>query len=474
LNVKLGFSTEDRTRQRRHLRGVDNHRAACTRRQFFAGTVAGNSALLAAACGIGRAGDEKPAGERKTVTITYMSLGAAASDRVQQEQALFDTYNREDHGVTVTIEATGAPSWAGLKEKFIIRATGGDPADLVMNNWGTWADMSDGGMLTELTALLKRDKIGHDLFIPSSIESHSIDSKLWGMPVSMSVDALAYNVDLLEAAGLQRPPVNPDDKTWTMEKFLEYAQKMTRADQQFGFGGSYTGFGTVGVADGTYFGQLAWDDKQKKALMDTPNFHKGLQYWLDLATRYHVQPDAQEQQAIRGGITGNIFLTGKIGMQVTLAPFPREQTPFRWALATLPYSGMGRNISSRMWATALHAGRTQRVEQAWDFLKWIVKPENGGRFPLVAGHSVSPLVKGGSDIAQKRRQEESGVDPKAWLLQAQHSPVSASGMLKYANWPKAVEELTPKYNDFKAQRIGTTEYARTATEAIDRILGVRR
>lgn len=442
-----------------------------TRRQVLAGVGTAGVAVHAAACGA-RAPTQPPAG--KAVTVSYMSLGAAGSDRAKLEQELFQSFNQERRDVVVEVEATGASGWGGLKEKFVIRHTGGDPADLVMNNWGTWADMSEGSMLTELTPLFKRDRLNLDIFIPSSIETHTLDGKVWGMPVSMSVDAVAYNLDLFNAAGLKPPPLHPEDKTWTMERFLEYAQKLTRGKEQFGFGGSYTGFGTIGVADGTYFGQLAWDDKRKKCLMDTPLFQKGMQYWLDLAARYHVQPDAQEAAALRGGLTGNIFLTGKIGMQVILTVFPRDQVPFRWALATLPFSGTGRNSSSRMWATALHIGRTPRTEQAWEALKWLTKPENGGRFPLVAGHAVSPLLKGGSDVAQKVRQQESGIDPKAWLLQAQYSPVSASGMLKYALWPKAVEELTAKHRDLKDQKIGTTEYARTATESIDRILGPRR
>jgi len=434
----------------------------------------GAGAVLAAACGTGQTTPVPATGERKPVTITYMSLGDAASDRVAQERALFDNYQREAAGATINLEATGSANWGALKEKFIIRATGGDAADLVMNNWGTWSDMSEGGMLTELTPLLKRDKIGFDLYLPSAIESHTADGKLWGMPVSMSVDAIAYNLDLLESAGLKPPPVDPTDKTWTMDKFLEYAQKLTRPGEQYGFGGAYSGFATVGVADGTFFGRLAWDDKQRKCLMDSAEFRTGLQYWNDLPLRYHVQPDAQEQTALRGGLAGNIFLTGRIGMQGTLSPFPKSQTPFRWALATLPYSGSGPNVSSRMWATALHVGRTPRTDAAWEFLRWTTKPENGGQFPYTAGHAVSPLVKGGSDIAQKRMQQDAGIDPKAFLLQAQTSPVSGGGLLKYASWGKAVEELTPRYADFRANKLGTTDYARAATEVFDRLMGARK
>jgi hypothetical protein len=95
---------------------------------------------------------------------------------------------------------------------------------------------------------------------------------------------------------------------------------------------------------------------------------------------------------------------------------------------------------------------------------------------MVAGAAArgSPRAAGGARLRGAPRAEESGVDPKAWLLQAQHSPVSASGMLKYANWPKAVEELTPRYQEFRGQQIGTTDYARTAVEVIDRVVVPRR
>ncbi|MGH2367005.1 MAG: ABC transporter substrate-binding protein [Chloroflexota bacterium] len=443
--------------------------ADMTRRALVKGAAiggVGGVAVLAAACGAAGEQGAQPAPPGQNappVTVTYMSRNTPASREAQLEIELFQAFNQSQPRVVVNVEATGSASWGALKEKFVVRHTGGDTPDLVINNWGTWKDMSDGGMLTDLTPFVKRDKIDLNGFIPSAIESHSDAGRLWGMPVSMSVDA----------AGLPYPPVNAEDKSWTMERFLEYAQKLTRGTEQFGFGGSYTGFGTVGVADGTYFGQLAWDDKQKKCLMDTPLFQKGLQYWLDLALRYHVQPTSEEAAALRGGASGNIFLTGKIGMQVTLAPYSKDEAPFRWGLATLPFSGSGRNLSSRMWATALHAGKNARAERSWEVLRWLTKPENGGRFPLVTRHAVSPLLKGGSDLAQRVRQQETGVDPKAWLVQAQYSPVSGSGLLKYGEWPKVVEELTPKHREFKANQIPTPEYAKVATETINRLVSGR-
>jgi multiple sugar transport system substrate-binding protein len=443
-----------------------------TRRRSLGATGAGGLAWLAA-CGREQAA-AKPAASGTPVKVTYMGPSAAGAERFQLETDLFQSFNQQRRDVQVEVASGPGGSWGDLREKFIVRHAGGDPVDLVQNAWGTWTDMAEGGTLTELTPLFKRDKVGFELFIPVTVEAYTVDGKTWGMPISVSADALAYNMDLFDKAGLKYPPVNPDDKTWTMDKFLEYAQKLTRGSEQFGFGGSSSGFGTAGVSDGTYFGQLAWDDKRKKCLMDTPLFQQGMQYWLDIATKHRVQPDAQEAAALRGSL-GNIFLSGKIGMQVILTIFPKEQATFRWGLATLPFSGPGRNSSARMWGSGLHVGRSPRADSAWEVLKWLTKTENGGRFPLTAGHAVSPLVKGGSDLAQKLRQEQSGVDPKAWLVQAQYSPLSASGMLKYANWPKAAEELDPKYSkEFKAQKIGVTEYARAATETIDRLLAPKK
>jgi multiple sugar transport system substrate-binding protein len=300
------------------------------------------------------------------------------------------------------------------------------------------------------------------------VERYQSDGKQWGMPVSMSVDALTYNLDLFDAAGLKYPPLNPDDKSWTMEVFLEYAQRLTRGREQFGFSGSFSG-GWPHVEAGHWFGQAPFDDKRKKAMMDAPNFRKAVQFWLDLGHKYRVQPNAEEARAVGG------FNAGKIGMQVMWGTYKTGAVPFRWALATLPYSGPGRNMSGRMAPVGLHMGRTPRAAQAWEVFKWLTRPENGARFPLTGGHSASPLVRGGSDLAQRLRREESGgVDHKAYVLQAQYSPLSAGGMHRYPNFPKVDEQLLAKWKDLQEQRIGVDEYCRAATEISDQQLVPRR
>ena len=50
-----------------------------------------------------------------------------------------------------------------------------------------------------------------------------------GLPVSVSVDVLAVNLEHLKQAGLALPPVDPADRSWTAEKFLAYCQQLPAA-----------------------------------------------------------------------------------------------------------------------------------------------------------------------------------------------------------------------------------------------------
>ena len=80
-------------------------------------------------------------------------------------------------------------------------------------------------------------------------------AKILGMPITMSVDAMAYNVDLFEANGINPLPVDLDDTDWNMETFLDLATKLTNDDRtQFGHGGGITCSNGGGIGTGTFWG----------------------------------------------------------------------------------------------------------------------------------------------------------------------------------------------------------------------------
>jgi ABC-type glycerol-3-phosphate transport system substrate-binding protein len=311
-------------------------------------------------------------------------------------------------------------------------------------------------------------------FVGEALTSYTYGNKRYALPVSMSVDGLFYNADLFRAAGVALPPQDPGDRSWTMEKFLDTARRLTKPGDTFGFGGSYNCFNTAGVTDGTYFGARAWDDSRQKAMMDADAFRKGVEFWLDAQFKQGIWPSADQANALRSTPTQNLFVTGKVAMQVACAVFPRNEIGFQWGVAALPYSGPAgsKNISGRMYPHGLHMGAGSKAkEEVWGFFRWLARPENASRYPEVANHSVSP-VKNGSGPIQKLRTEQYGIDPKAFLLSAEGQIASGQGMLKYAGWKQVADDLNPRYtNELKAQRLSVGEWVTTATQTIDRVLG---
>jgi multiple sugar transport system substrate-binding protein len=200
-----------------------------TRRTVLSSSAA--AAALAGAHGVGGCGpapESRPAAGAVSGKVVYLSSSPGGDLRQQEEQKLFADFNAQHPKVQVEV-VVGAGGWAPAKEKFIVSAAGGQPIDLTQNGWGVWTDLSEGGVITELTPLLKRDKISLAEFMEGAVQAYTVDGKTWALPVTVSADALFYNVDLFKANGIPEPPQNPEDKTWTMDKFLEVAQKLTRS-----------------------------------------------------------------------------------------------------------------------------------------------------------------------------------------------------------------------------------------------------
>jgi multiple sugar transport system substrate-binding protein len=429
-----------------------------------------------AGAGPGAGASQGPAPATKApVTLTYIS--PTSTERQQTEQELFGDVTRQHPYLTVAV--TGAGNWDQTKEKFLVSHAAGTPVHVAQAGWGTWLDMWGQGTIVELSALFKRDKLDPgSTFIDPALFQWQHDGKVGGMPITTSADALAYNVELFEAAGLRPPPVDPGASWWTMETFLEYARKLTvPAKQQFGFGGSLAGANTGGTTTGTFFGQGPWDEARKKCLMDTPGALRGLQFWKDVRDVHRAQPTAAESEQIRGGQNINVFFTGKVGMQVQLVT--QAALPFKWSVATLPYSGPAgsKNVSGRIHNHALLMGKTKPEEQeaTWQLFRWLLAPENAGRFPRTAGHVVSPLkVSAASEISQRRYRDQLGVDPRPYLLQAQTTRPSGWGMAKYANFSRVGPEIDARYlNEFLADKLGVREYAAWVTKHVDDNLGAR-
>jgi ABC-type glycerol-3-phosphate transport system substrate-binding protein len=397
-------------------------------------------------------------------TVSVLSY-QQTSPRYDMQQANYDAFNTEyaSKGLRVDFVNPGPMANDLLLQKFITLHVAGTPMDVM--EWPLlWRQLE--GIVTELTPYLKRDKIDEQQWIPNAISAMKDDQgRIWGSPVSISTDALAYNLDLLDAAGIKPPPMDPDDRSWSMDAFLENAKKLTKGTEQFGMEGKFTG-GVDWLTWPGWFGYGAVDLPNKKLTINASGYAGALQYWIDLTNRYHVAPTADELAPLRATPSQDSFLTGKIAYKgiFNLA----EKPPFRWGLAAMPYtasSGEPKNIAGRIDVHALFVdGASKNKDQAWEVLKYWMRPDTDQKYVLSDGHVVAPIVKSGSAATLKDFQDRMGVDPKAFLQMGQRTRLPGWGYYLLKNWGAARTEIDTLFTEAKAGRMAVPEFVQKAQD----------
>jgi ABC-type glycerol-3-phosphate transport system substrate-binding protein len=273
-----------------------------------------------------------PAAIANPVSLLFLSDGA-----IDAQQELFGRFTQEQP--KVRFEFSPNPPGQAARDRVKVMHQAGTPVDLWESARAAFGDLLLIGAIASLSEFIRRDKVPFDkLFVPDHVDHVTVQDKVYGWPASIGADVLAYNKDLFDARGLPVPPTNADDPSWTMEKFLDVAQKLTRGDGQvFGFGGTRSGFPRL--ADGTNWGQPPWDGKTK-VLLDTPLWRQATQFWLDCRYKWHIQPTTAEAAPLKPS-SGPFFFNGKTGMDVVFG-LPPTGIGFRWGSLRCPAPLRGR------------------------------------------------------------------------------------------------------------------------------------
>jgi multiple sugar transport system substrate-binding protein len=454
---------------------------------MLGGFAVGAGAVLAAACGGGTTAmtDEMPKEEKaemkaeekapvaEEVSILYLTYVRPA--RNEAEAALYGAFEEANPGITLDLKIIDGGG-QGVRQNIPILFAAGTPVGLFENTWGTWLQFVEGDLIVPLGPLMARDGVNpYETFIAEGVDFVSHRGETYGFPASMSVDSYAYNKNLFDEAGLAYPPLDPADASWTMERFIDTAEKLTKGTEQFGMRRGYTGFNTFGIGDGTFFGGLAWDAENQKATMNNQHYVQGINFWIDIVDKFHVMPTSEEHSAIVGGRTGHPFYTtGAFGMSVMFVVPPESQeAPFDWGIGALPYTGEPPSHSGRHYTHATFVGNTDHVDQTWEVLKWLLDGDNGLTYLELTGHVVTPMLHL-FDQAKAHWEEKQGgnVDGTAYFLEAQHTPQSGHGMLKYSNFYEIRDILQPIYNDVRARKATIEEFLPFADTHINENLKV--
>ena len=215
-----------------------------------------------------------------TTTVTLMH-GWTGADNTEMLNTVFDRFNMENEDGLV-IEPT-ALGWDDLFTQLTLTAAAGNPPDVVMFHNTEVTEFVRKGVLLPVDDLMAAAGIDLTGVPQNIIELSKIDGEFYCLPGDLHPMNLYYNVDLVEAAGL-----DPDSPPTSGEEFLAWAEAMTLTDDD----GTVTQYGVdqpYGGALGRWFFHTllyqfggSWLGEDGLSAVDNEAAHRALQYLVDM------------------------------------------------------------------------------------------------------------------------------------------------------------------------------------------------
>lgn len=224
--------------------------------------------------------------------------------------------------------------------------------------------------LADLTPFVKRDAKELDLddFYPELLAACKYNGRQMLLPRWFNVSLLYYNRTLFDQAHVPYP-----SEDWTWEDYIRTGQRLThyQADgipDVWGSGIMAGWWGEWLIYVHQAGGNLFSDDMQH-CLLDTPQAIRGMQFYLDKANKFKISP--------RPGFGPDSgFISGKLAMDMgghtgNWATF--NQIPdLDWDIQILPRGPATRRGGEFAIDTFGISKRTRHLEEAWQFIKFLV------------------------------------------------------------------------------------------------------
>jgi len=170
------------------------------------------------------------------------------------------------------------------------------------------------------------DKSDWQDFVPVERTTATVQGKIMSVPWSSSEQGLYYNVEMLNAAGIQ--PASGVGDRWTWEKTLEVARKLTRTAAD----GSTAVWGlTIEQVDRPYQilpllesnGALpiSQDGRRVSDVLNSPQAVEAVRFYGDLFNKWKVSPKKQLQDAF-GNKQAALYLANTPWVNILRTRFP--------------------------------------------------------------------------------------------------------------------------------------------------------
>jgi len=333
--------------------------------------------MFAAACSSN--GDSGGSGKEKKVTITHYTIDSP--DRTFVEKLIPEFEAKHPN---IKVKVTKAP-YEQFDSKLQSSIAAKNAPD-VTSHWGYGGFMEyyNKDMLMDMTPYFEDFKAA-DYNIPEDVMNiYKVDGKTYGIPLNSYVTVMLYNKDLFDKAGLPYPPTDYEDKSWTFDKMVEYAKKLTVDSENLEEAQYGVDFG-FGERDQRpqYFGANVYSDdtwtnggKPSEINLTKPDVIDAYKTLYGLIHDLKVSPTPAFSQSVSGQF-GDPFLSGKIAMSVvgSWSLAAAADFNFKVGVAAVPASPKG-DVRSVLYVDPLFVLKdSKHPKEAAEWIKFLVTTE---------------------------------------------------------------------------------------------------
>jgi multiple sugar transport system substrate-binding protein len=293
---------------------------------------------------------------------------------------MVDEYEKANPNVTINLQYVNS-DYALQKATVALQ---GDKAPDISYQYGTnMPQLAQTPKLVDLTQKVQESGFNWSDFFDGERAVATVDGKVLGVPALVDNLAVVYNKDLFKAAGVPTP--TPD---WTWDDFRSAAQKVTDPANKV--------FGLAFPADGSetmvwQYEAMLWEAggdilnaDNTQAVFNSDAGVRALTMLKDIkddgSMHLDFHPDA--------GVSENLFNAGKIGMMITgpwdLSSFPNVNYGVVYMPSFDPGGSHETIAGPDNWV--IFDNGTERVNAAWDFLKFMVSPDQVFQDSIDTGH----------------------------------------------------------------------------------------
>lgn len=313
----------------------------------------------------------------------------------------FDEFKSKHPEVEIEFIVTPWETWV---EKYTAAFASGNPPDVFSAAQSFPYKFIEANQVVALDEMKGARDL--DKSIPQNLlEAFAFKGHQYGVPYTFDGVTLVYNKALFQEAGIQRSPE-------TYDELIDYAKRLTKDKDGNGVIDVW-GYGLMGNESGeavnmyythlqAYGGVVAAPDGSK-SLINSPECIRGVQFMVDLITKYKVSPPIGIYE---GRNMQSAFLKGEIAMMGTNPWFQmmaRQENPdLDWGVALLPTAAPGAPKHGTLGAGEgwLISKASKNKELVWELIETLTKKDY--LRPYIETVSVLPARK---DLLQEMYQD---------------------------------------------------------------------